>query len=549
MTNTGPKVIVIPAKPELAREQTVHRQLRVAAYCRVSTNDEEQLTSYEAQKNYYTDKIMTNPQWTMAGIFADEGITGTSAKKRPEFLKMIRQCRQKKIDLVLVKSISRFARNTVDCLNYIRALRKLGIAVIFEKENINTLESDSEMIITMMGAFAQAESESMSENIKWGKRQAMREGKVNICYNQLYAYKNGDDGKPKIIPEQAEIVRRIYKSFLAGQSLRMIKDWLEQEGISNVSGGKEWSTATIRNILTNEKYCGDVLQQKTFISNCIEKKSIRNTGQLPMYLIQDHHEGIVDRDTFNAVRTELARRNTGRAPNRNNAITGRSRYSAKYALTERLICGECGTRYQRCAWTKRGKKRVVWRCVSRVEYGSRYCKNSPTLDEKPLQEAILAALNSVMSRKEELLKRITGSMQMELSPIPGEALSIADIERQLNELEQEFQRLFSAAKDEGGYLKYADDFKRITNNMTLLKEKRNSLLEQQNTNSAANYRLHEAMELLNASSTEITEWNECMIRQLVDTVKVLSADRILVCLRSGIEIEQTVKEAQVKWYS
>ena len=246
MTNTGPKVIVIPAKPELAREQTVHRQLRVAAYCRVSTNDEEQLTSYEAQKNYYTDKIMTNPQWTMAGIFADEGITGTSAKKRPEFLKMIRQCRQKKIDLVLVKSISRFARNTVDCLNYIRALRKLGIAVIFEKENINTLESDSEMIITMMGAFAQAESESMSENIKWGKRQAMREGKVNICYNQLYAYKNGDDGKPKIIPEQAEIVRRIYKSFLAGQSLRMIKDWLEQEGISNVSGGKEWSTATIR---------------------------------------------------------------------------------------------------------------------------------------------------------------------------------------------------------------------------------------------------------------------------------------------------------------
>lgn len=180
MEDTAPKIIVIPAKPELVKSQSTQRQLRVAAYCRVSTDDEEQLTSYEAQKNYYTEKIMTNPNWTMAGIFADEGITGTSARKRPEFLRMIRCCRQNKIDLVLVKSISRFARNTLDCLNYIRALRQLGIAVIFEKENINTLESDSEMIITLMSAFAQAESESMSHNIRWGKRQAMREGKVHI---------------------------------------------------------------------------------------------------------------------------------------------------------------------------------------------------------------------------------------------------------------------------------------------------------------------------------------------------------------------------------
>ncbi len=173
MRESPPKVITIPAKPEVASRQAVQRQLRVAAYCRVSTDDEEQLTSYEAQQNYYTDKIMTNREWTMAGIFADEGITGTSARKRPEFLKMIRLCKQKKIDIVLTKSISRFARNTVDCLNYIRALRELGIAVIFEKENINTLEADSEILITMLGAFAQAESESISANVRWGKRQAM----------------------------------------------------------------------------------------------------------------------------------------------------------------------------------------------------------------------------------------------------------------------------------------------------------------------------------------------------------------------------------------
>lgn len=549
MTVTAPNVIVIPAKPELASDQSIQRQLRVAAYCRVSTDDEEQLTSYEAQKNYYTDKIMTNPNWTMAGIFADEGITGTSARKRPEFLKMIRRCRQKKIDLVLVKSISRFARNTVDCLNYIRALRQLGIAVVFEKENINTLESDSEMIITMMGAFAQAESESMSQNIRWGKRQAMREGKVNMHYERLYAYEKGEDGNPKIIPEQAEVVRRIYNAFLSGQSLRMIKEWLEREGTINVSGGTAWSISVIRGILSNEKYCGDVLQQKTFTSDCIERKAIRNTGQLPMYLTRDHHEGIVSRDTFNAVRVELARRNAGQAPSRNKAPTGRSCYSAKYALTGRLICGECGTAYRRCAWTKRGKKRVVWRCASRVDYGSRYCHDSPTLDEGPLQEAILAAINSAMSRKETLVGQITAAMRTELAPIPGESMCLSDIDQRINELEREFRALFAVSREEGGYLKYADDFKRITDDVAALKEKRSALLEQQNADSGASQRILDAVELLNSDTAAITEWDESVIRQLVDTVKVLSADLICVCLRGGIEIEQTVKEAEVKWYS
>ena len=182
MTETAPKVIVIPARPELEKNLTARRQLRVAAYCRVSTDNEEQLTSYEAQKTYYTDKIMTNPEWTMAGIFADEGLTGTSAKKRPEFLHMIRLCRQKKIDMVLTKSISRFARNTVDCLNYIRALRELGIPIIFEEQNINTLDAESEMLITILGAFAQAESENTSSRVRWGIQEAMREGKATIRF-------------------------------------------------------------------------------------------------------------------------------------------------------------------------------------------------------------------------------------------------------------------------------------------------------------------------------------------------------------------------------
>ena len=542
MIETSPKIITIPANPELAKERAIQRQLRVAAYCRVSTDDEEQLTSYEAQQHYYTDKIMTNPNWTMAGIFADEGITGTSATKRPEFLKMIRKCRQKKIDIVLVKSISRFARNTVDCLNYIRALRELGIAVIFEKENINTLESDSEMLITMMGAFAQAESESISQNVRWGKRQAMREGKATIQYKHLYAYERGEDGTPKIIPEQAEVVRRIYDSFLAGYSMRMIKELLERDGIQTVKGNTDWSISAIRNILKNEKYCGDVLQQKTFTSDCISRKQIRNTGQLPMYLVQNHHEGIVSRDTYNAVQAEMARRNAGRAPSQNKAPTGRSCYSAKYALTERLVCGECGTLYRRCAWTKRGKKRIVWRCASRVDYGTRYCKESPTLDEKPLQTALLAAINSAMSQKSVLVAQITEAMRMELTQGEAGAMSVSDIDKQIAELDKEFRDLFSKSRTDGGYLKYADEFKRITEDIAALKERRNTLLAQEQADSAANKRISDAVQILNSGSADITEWDESVIRQLVDTVKVLSADKILVYLRGGREVEQTIEK-------
>lgn len=398
MSQTERKVIVIPSKPEAAQQTAVKRQLRVAAYCRVSTEEEEQQSSYEAQCHYYTDKIMTNSDWTMAGIFADEGITGTSARKRPEFLRMIRLCRQKKIDLVLTKSISRFARNTVDCLDYVRALRALGIAVIFEKENINTLESDSEMLITLLGAFAQAESESISANVRWGKRQAMREGKVSIQYKKLYAFRRGENGEPEVIPEQAEVVRQIFRQYLAGASLRMIGESLESGQIPNVTGGAAWSISAIRSILTNEKYCGDVLLQKTYVRDCISKQVVRNTGQLPMYLVRNNHQGIVDRKTFDAVQTEMARRSAGKSPSKKNASTGMTSYASKYALSERLVCGECGTLYRRCTWKKNGKSRVVWRCVSRLDYGRKYCHDSPTLDEGPLQQAILDAINRSMSR-------------------------------------------------------------------------------------------------------------------------------------------------------
>ena len=538
MHETVPRVVVIPAKPELVQSQTVRRQLRVAAYCRVSTDDEEQLTSYEAQQHYYTDKIMTNHEWTMAGIFADEGITGTSARKRPEFLKMIRQCRQKKIDVILTKSISRFARNTVDCLHYIRLLKELGIAVIFEKENINTLESDSEILITLLGAFAQSESESISANVRWGKRQAMREGKVSIQYEKLYGFQRGEDRKPEIIPEQAKVVAEIYRRYLAGASYRMIQDWLREEQIPNKSGKLEWSIHGIRNILTNEKYCGDVLCQKTFTQDCISKKVVRNTGQLPMYLIQNHHEGIVDRKTFDAVQTEMARRNAGKSPSKKTAPTGRTTYTSKYSLSERLVCGECGTLYRRCTWTRNGEKRVVWRCVSRLDYGKKYCHNSPTLDEAPLQQAILAVLNTAMADKNSLIRQITAAMETELIPFPGGTMSLGDIECRLRVLEQQFQTLLEKATDDPAA--YGGQFKEILDEQTFLKEKRSVILANNNEQAKANQRIMDAAQTLENASPYITEWDESAVRQLVETVKILSKDEVAVTLKGGIEICQKI---------
>ena len=540
MSKEKPNVIVIPAKPELSREAVnTHRQLRVAAYCRVSTDEKEQINSYENQKKHYTDTIMKNPAWTLAGIFADEGITGTSAKKRPEFLRMIRFCKQKKIDIILVKSISRFSRNTVDCLNYIRILKALGVAVIFEEQNINSLQEDSEFMITLHGAFAQQESESISANVRWGKRQAMKEGKAAIAYKCLYAYRKGENGEPEIIPEEAEVVREIYRMFLAGASTRMIQNSLNERGIPNLHGAAEWNSMHVRRILTNEKYCGDVLLQKTFIADCISKKSVKNTGQLPMYLVQNHHEAIVDRATFDAAQTEMARRNAKKSPSAK-APTGLGKYASKYALSERLVCGECGTLYKRCTWTRNGGKRIVWRCISRLEFGKQYCHDSPTLDEEPLQSAILAAINAEMSSHDSLVAEIIGAMEQELTRIPGESMGIHEINIRLAELEKEFGRLLPLVSERGTD-GYDERFQEILAEMKTLKDKRSQLEEMLGGNAEANRKIVMAKQALAQTSAALTEWSEPLIRQLVETVRVLSAEEIEVTLRGGLTHRQKIE--------
>ena len=536
MSDLQRTVMFIPAKPQL-NQQAVKRQLNVAAYCRVSTEEEEQQSSYEAQCTYYTDKIMSNPEWNMAGIFADEGITGTSTKKRENFNRMIRKCRQKKIDLILTKSISRFARNTVDSLKYIRALKELGIGIIFEKENINTLEMDTELIITFMSAFAQSESESISANVKWGKRHAMKEGKASINFNKIFGYYLDNKGDPKVDQDKAVIIRGIYDYYIQGASLRMIKQDLEARGVPNPAGGENWGVEQIRNILSNEKYCGDVLLQKTFTQDCISKKVVKNTGQLPMYLIQNNHPAIVSRGVYQAVQAEKARRSASASPSTKTSSTGRTCYASKYALSERLVCGECGTLYRRCTWKRNGKTKIVWRCVSRLDYGTKYFHDSPTMEEGALQQAIMTAINSVMSPKGKLIQQIADAMVEETVKPPDSVMTLGEINRSLEKLEAEFDALLHQSDSAE---KNADRFKKIANEMASLKKQREKLSAQLRNNQATQERVRTIKGALDHANHYMIEWDEEMIRQLVHTVKVISADRIRVYLHDGTEIDQAV---------
>ena len=261
------------------------KKLRVAAYARVSTDNEEQEGSYEIQVEYYTSLIKGNPDWEFAGVYADDGISGTYTAKRGGFMQMIDDCRARKIDMILTKSISRFARNTVDCLNFTRELKELNIAVKFEKENINTLDASGEVLLTIMAALAQQESESLAANVRIGIKFRNEQGKVQVNHNWFLGYTKDEDGKLIIEPAQAEIVRRIYREYLEGSNFRQIKESLEADGLKNGAGHLKWQESNIKQILTNEKYIGDALLQKTWTYNTLEKKRRKNKSDAPQYYV------------------------------------------------------------------------------------------------------------------------------------------------------------------------------------------------------------------------------------------------------------------------
>ena len=529
------RIVMIPAKaPEEIKKAA--KCLKVAAYCRVSTDDKEQKTSYEAQIQYYTNKINKNPDWQMAGIFADEGITGTQAKKRPQFLKMIRLCRQGKIDVILTKSLSRFARNTVDSLNYIRELKMLGIAVISEKENINTLTAESEMLITIMSCFAQAESESISKNVSWGVRQSFKSGNVPMQYKKLLGYKKGENDLPEIIPEEAEIVKEIFRSYLDGMSLKQIADSLNSRGIKTKHKQTTWQTELVKSVLVNEKYTGDALLQKTYITDCITKKSRKNNGELPMYLVKNHHEPIISRADFNRVQEEMARRGAKKAIANKLGKTEQGKYSAKYALSELLICGECGSRYRRVTWTAKGFKEIKWRCINRIQYGKRKCHSSPTIDEQPLQKAIISAINKFCEVKDDVAKALRESITEVLDPNLNGSVQAA--QQRIDELAHNIDELIKLATVPETAATAMADIEKFSEEMKTLRE----FIEAEKAKQAAaqhgSDELNTILERLENEDFTMTEYDDVAVRQLIEKVTVESKDTITVTFKGGFEVRK-----------
>ena len=528
------KVTVIPPIAEMQGESRIDmRPKRVAAYCRVSTDREEQEHSFETQKAMYTEMIMMKPTWQMAGIYADEGITGTVAKKRPGFMKMIEDCRKGKIDMIVTKSVSRFSRNNLDCLMYVRELKQLGIPIIFEKEGINTIQVSSELLLTLFGALSQAESESISMNVKLGIRQSLKNGNVRFSYKTFLGYRKGVDGQPEIVPEQADIVRRIYNDFLAGATYLEIAKRLTEENVPTMGGGSRWFSERIKSILKNEKYKGDALLQKTYITDPISTRVKKNNGELPMYYVENSHPAIIERRIFDRAQEEIARRAGKKKVKQTGTKTELGRYSGKYALTELLYCGECGTPYRRCTWSRDGKKKIVWRCVSRLDYGKKYCKNSPSVEESRLHNAIAAAITKKANSEEINIGGIMDHIesfgsQRDTDGIIQRQRRIAKIEKVIDDLAR-----LNSDEAQSGELDYK--FSELYAELYSVKDE---LEEMQSGASALDGdMLNEMREVVTGLKNHPVEYDDKVVRQLIDCIKVMSADMIKICFKDGTVTE------------
>ena len=513
------KVTEIPAKKQigsLAQKKEV-RKLRVAAYCRVSTDYEEQASSYQTQIEHYTDVIEKNPDWILAGIFADDGISATSTKNREQFNEMIQACKDGKIDMIITKSISRFARNTVDCLNYIRELKALNIPVFFEKESINTMDAKGEVLITIMASLAQQESESLSQNVKIGIKHRFQQGKVMVNANCFLGYDKDEDGHLVINPEQAEIVKRIFREYLEGASCQQIARGLERDGVPTARGNNRWHDSGIRRILENEKYMGDALLQKTYTVDFLKKKRARNNGDVPQYYVEDDHEAIIPKELFMKVQEEMSRRGSLIDCN------GRKRgFSSNHCFSGLIYCAECGERFRRIHWNNHGCKSVVWRCITRVDKAGDCCAR--TVHETELKNAFVSALNQLISDSDSYLpvlqKNIAAVLMM------GNPESAESIQARINELQQTIINKASRQED------YDAEAKEVLR----LREQKERAMQNDTSRNENLDRIRELQKFITSQPDTITEFDETLVRHLLEKVTVFD-HKLVFEFRSGKELE------------
>jgi DNA invertase Pin-like site-specific DNA recombinase len=504
-------VTVIPAKPmQELKGLEATAKLRVCAYARVSTDNEEQLSSYQAQVEHYTSYIQNNPAWEFCGIFADEGISGTNTKKRVEFNRMIEDCMAGKIDMVITKSISRFARNTLDTLKYVRQLKEKGVAIFFEKENVNTLDSKGEFLITLLGSLAQEESSNLSQITKMGISYRFQEGKVLVNHNKFLGYTKDDQGQLVIVPEEAETVRRIYREFLDGKSPYKIASNLQRDGIKTGSGGSKWYDSTVIGILKNVKYMGDALLQKTYTVDFLSKKRVINNGHAAQYYVEDSHEGIVSKEEFAAVQAEFERRGNMRGYSK----SGKSKFTSDYAFSGKLFCGSCGSKFRRTKWGSGKNLQIVWICINHQTGGDCDMK---AVKEKDLEKAFVRVMNKIIANREAYL----------VQEVESAASNYEEIDAKLEELQQE---LMDAIRNNQEYS--TDEIERLQ----ALKQK----VKSDEVDRAWKGRMvREFKAYLDARGSEqVDKFDGDLFRKLVEKVRVESMVEVEFVFKAGVEVRE-----------
>ena len=527
MQAVAAKVTVIPAKKnplalDIANNEV--RKLRVAAYARVSTNQEEQLTSYEAQVDYYTRYIQAKEEWQFVEVYTDEGISATNTKKRDGFNRMVADALAGKIDLIITKSISRFARNTVDTLTTVRKLKEKGIEVFFEKENIRTLDGKGELLITIMSSLAQEESRSISENVTWGQRKRFADGKVSLPYGHFLGYQKGPDNLPEIVEEEAVIVRLIYRMFLYGKSPSAIASHLTDEGIPTPGGKAIWRAKVIENILTNEKYKGDALLQKRYTVDFLTKKQKVNEGEVPQYYVANSHPAIIEPEIFDLVQYELKRRKKD----------GRWT-SSTYPFSGKIICGECGGIYGSKVWHSNTPNRaLVWQCNEK--HRGQHC-TTPHLTDADIQTAFLAAFNRVLGNRAEIMEAYqevmealtdTHALDTEQEQLESESEVTMELIRKV--IEDNAQKAMDQGEYERKYSGYCERYETARKRLAEIGELR---LER----NAKRTKIAMFLEKLESSAELVTEFDEELWYSTVDFVTVYEDMRMVFTFRDGNMVE------------
>lgn len=518
-------VRIIPATVQQYTEIPLDsvKKRRVAAYARVSTELEEQQSSFRAQVNYYTDYIKRREDWEFAGMYTDDGISGTDMRKRDGFNRMIKDALAGKIDLIITKSVSRFARNTVDSLTTVRKLKARGIEVYFEKENIWTLDSKGELLITIMSSLAQEESRSISENVTWGHRKRFAAGKTSVAYSHFLGYDRGKDGKMVVNPEQAEVVRKIYRLFLSGFTYHSIAKKLTEERIPTPAGKTTWHPSVIQSILTNEKYKGDALLQKRFTVDFLTKKVKNNEGEVPQYYVEGDHEAIITPAAFDMVQREIQkRRGVG------------SRHSGVSIFSSKIKCGECGGWYGKKVWHSNDRyRRIIYQCNRKFK-GSK-CK-TPYVTEDQIKELFIKAVNRVISDKKEILQGIEDLRKVLDKSSELRKKVVAD-EEELKELGRKLDISFRRNTDE---IRPPEDcgeeYSRLAEQYESVRTHRENLLGQIDVCRNRDRQLQDFADELRKSSL-IKLFDENLWCTLLDYVTVYSSEDIEFTFKNGMTIK------------